>query len=1098
MAYKRYIKKGGKFYGPYTYHSRKENGKVISEYIGKSSTLSRKNNLSKFVFVGILLIFLLIFFVFLYNFILVGKVTLLVDEIYSDGETLKGNMRLSLQPGELMPVSTKVFINNSDVNYEYILSDLLSDPTIEVQFYIENKNITGFGLGYGVTNATYPIVDFVLDVYYSNQTIIQQPFVGESEEEPETNITVSNETEITKNETIQEPSETSSNETLEKPEEIASNESTTEITESTEVSTETQTIEQPSETTEETTTEISQESENSAETGSESISEVNSETAPLTGQIIKRIFAGVSNFFLGLTGKSILGQEIQGQLSFDKPFFYELQEGQTAKIVSSSQDVFLEIKDNKVIVTTNYKGNSGKEFLINLTSLKIPAKQGELIISFYYNENELVKAVKNIEVINETLLTNYTNLTEFELNMTEFNISLAEITINTTQYGAVINKLVRWKKQVEVTGEGIVKLEIPLQAENITIYRIIGEKQEKIKDKIDKKNESYQDSKKSPITGGVAPDIDVETDNETEITENETIQEPSETIFNETIEEEIEITSNQSENIENESTDSETNSNETEIIREEISDENIIFVKKISGEASLDIELDREDPKIIKFFKKLISLITGKAIEVTEKEEVLELNIIENATSFEIEYQTPGPVSNEINTYFGKEISISSEVHYENILAYTELPFEIPEKFIRLYYVSDKEKYLVNITTYDINNNSLADYVEWIIPSLSDKNYSLEIKILNIQSYPTVGGNWTVVFDTFGEGNLTIKVVNGTTWSNENENEDLMFLKILCGNNILNNQWIDNFVFIENYSCNQTGYEISKVLTPGVHNLEFDFGGIKAYANNFAFSQTDCIQWNNGVFSNVTCDGENLTLSYTELPNYGFQRDWMNMSGNVLLYHLNNDSSYGENETRVFDFSGNGNNGSININADSVFTPLTKGFYFNGSENIIVRKHNSLNVSNFTVLLRFKPGFNLSSTSGVQTLISKSNGTGGYNFHIELNKENLTALVSTSSGNTILTYNVSSFVHANECSSVTFTSLYPNFNLYLNNVSLASGLNFGSVLTYDNFFTIGSFNNSNFFNGTLDEIAVFNRLLQNGFYDVQEIYYAQTFIHASS
>lgn len=35
MAYKKYIKKGGKIYGPYTYHSKRVDGKVVSEYQGK-------------------------------------------------------------------------------------------------------------------------------------------------------------------------------------------------------------------------------------------------------------------------------------------------------------------------------------------------------------------------------------------------------------------------------------------------------------------------------------------------------------------------------------------------------------------------------------------------------------------------------------------------------------------------------------------------------------------------------------------------------------------------------------------------------------------------------------------------------------------------------------------------------------------------------------------------------------------------------------------------------------------------------------------------------------------------------------------------------
>ena len=34
MAYKKYIKRGGKLYGPYLYESKRVNGKVVSEYHG--------------------------------------------------------------------------------------------------------------------------------------------------------------------------------------------------------------------------------------------------------------------------------------------------------------------------------------------------------------------------------------------------------------------------------------------------------------------------------------------------------------------------------------------------------------------------------------------------------------------------------------------------------------------------------------------------------------------------------------------------------------------------------------------------------------------------------------------------------------------------------------------------------------------------------------------------------------------------------------------------------------------------------------------------------------------------------------------------------
>jgi hypothetical protein len=41
------------------------------------------------------------------------------------------------------------------------------------------------------------------------------------------------------------------------------------------------------------------------------------------------------------------------------------------------------------------------------------------------------------------------------------------------------------------------------------------------------------------------------------------------------------------------------------------------------------------------------------------------------------------------------------------------------------------------------------------------------ITILNPQSYPSVGGNWTVRFNTTGKANLSITAVNGTTWTNQ-------------------------------------------------------------------------------------------------------------------------------------------------------------------------------------------------------------------------------------------------------------------------------------------------------------------------------------------
>ena len=66
MVYKRYIKKDGKVYGPYSYHSQKKDGKVISKYIGKIKESKKKDKISlKKVLTFTSIIFIFIVGVFL-------------------------------------------------------------------------------------------------------------------------------------------------------------------------------------------------------------------------------------------------------------------------------------------------------------------------------------------------------------------------------------------------------------------------------------------------------------------------------------------------------------------------------------------------------------------------------------------------------------------------------------------------------------------------------------------------------------------------------------------------------------------------------------------------------------------------------------------------------------------------------------------------------------------------------------------------------------------------------------------------------------------------------------------------------------------------
>ena len=96
----------------------------------------------------------------------------------------------------------------------------------------------------------------------------------------------------------------------------------------------------------------------------------------------------------------------------------------------------------------------------------------------------------------------------------------------------------------------------------------------------------------------------------------------------------------------------------------------------------------------------------------------------------------------------------------------------------------------INCSVHDLDGDGVVDYVEWIVPHLSNQSYEISLEILNVQSYPTVGGNWSVGFNTTGTANLTVSAFNGTTYGFDYFNEsivyDLEFLELKCGDEVLN------------------------------------------------------------------------------------------------------------------------------------------------------------------------------------------------------------------------------------------------------------------------------------------------------------------------
>ncbi len=284
--------------------------------------------------------------------------------------------------------------------------------------------------------------------------------------------------------------------------------------------------------------------------------------------------------------------------------------------------------------------------------------------------------------------------------------------------------------------------------------------------------------------------------------------------------------------------------------------------------------------------------MTGLAVgDVGVPNAEVEYIIQDEVEEVEVTYWTPGPeVSERVVSDRKKEVTISSDVHYTNILTYTSLE-EFPEERIKLYRTTDGVREETEIIEYiDSNENGLIDEVKWITPSLSEQTYVVEISVLNVQSYPTINGNWTVRFTTSGAENLTIQGFSGTSFT-----DDLEFLELKCGDEILNADYDGERVFYENYSCDDfEGRETSKVVTYGKHNLMFTFGDEVAYAYNDVISYEENYAWRNLTDAN--------SPSLRAMPFFSYD------SGNELFVMFGGDiSGIGSqiNETWTFDLPTN-------------------------------------------------------------------------------------------------------------------------------------------------------------------------------------------------
>jgi hypothetical protein len=135
MAYKKYIERGGKIYGPYIYHSKRIDGKVVSQYHGtkeKKFGLDSKN--LKFLIVALGIFFLMGLSYVVYNgeWEITGDVVsnIELEEIPVTNEIVEPDLNTNV-PVKI--VSEEIFESELTAEERNVLESEIEDLSLEIK-----------------------------------------------------------------------------------------------------------------------------------------------------------------------------------------------------------------------------------------------------------------------------------------------------------------------------------------------------------------------------------------------------------------------------------------------------------------------------------------------------------------------------------------------------------------------------------------------------------------------------------------------------------------------------------------------------------------------------------------------------------------------------------------------------------------------------------------------------------------------------------------------------------------------------------------------------------------------------------------------------
>jgi len=225
------------------------------------------------------------------------------------------------------------------------------------------------------------------------------------------------------------------------------------------------------------------------------------------------------------------------------------------------------------------------------------------------------------------------------------------------------------------------------------------------------------------------------------------------------------------------------------------------------------------------------------------------------------------------------------------------------------------------------------------------------------------------------------------------------------------------------------------------------------------------------VISNSYIGPDNQAWSNITLPHEITPDD-----STVLLFHLNNQSAYGENDTFVYDFSGNGNNGTVENATWTSSGRIGGAFEFDGVDDFVNISNSSsltgdfFSNENWTFQAWVKPTLTGDGWQGIL------NGVGGDDIAVFLSTTSGFSLRGNVGGEWTILCEENDVFTANIWQLVTVVSNSTNYTIYKNG-EVMNSCPYNQTDGGNSYYKIGEVASNENFNGTIDEVAVYNRSL---------------------